>query len=377
MKKEKTIKIIFIIVFFLIISIIGIMTLFNNQKISYIEKRTLELFPKVTIKNLKREEYYLKLTKAYQDQLEFRSYLVKGYFLFQFQRYYGNVVKGSNNQLYSASQRKITDLDLNNLKKGVEIFNKESDGINAKIIFLTIPRKDAYMEKELPKTYKSSKENYEKQIKVLKDNLNSNIVFIDAYSVFKKGNIYNCYYKTDHHITPRCAYLLYKEINKYTDTKSYNLEDEFKVVQTIVKGSYSAQLGQTTKSSKEDLYLIPKHKLNYVRYDNNKISREKVYGKSYTYEKSYMGGDFAYTKIETKNKGKNILFVGSSYTNILEALFLPNYNIVSSTDYRHNKTGNKINYYVDKDNIDYVVFIPSQSNNALGYNNITLHLGLK
>ena len=83
----------------------------------------------------------------------------------------------------------------------------------------------------------------------------------------------------------------------------------------------------------------------------------------------------AYTRIETNKKGENIMFVGSSYTNILEALSVPSYNRMLSIDYRHNKTGKSINYYVDKYNIDYVVFIPGQSSNAYSLDKIKLYLG--
>ena len=70
------------------------------------------------------------------------------------------------------------------------------------------------------------------------------------------------------------------------------------------------------------------------------------------------------------------MFVGSSYTNILEALSVPSYNEMLSIDYRHNKTGNSIKYYVDKYDIDYVVFIPAQSNNSFQLSKIKLHLGI-
>ena len=88
-----------------------------------------------------------------------------------------------------------------------------------------------------------------------------------------------------------------------------------------------------------------------------------------------MGGDMAYTRIQTNNDGKNIMFVGSSSTNILEALAIPSYNTMVSVDYRHNDTGNGIDYYVNKYDIDYVVFIPAQSNNAFSIERINLYLG--
>lgn len=375
MKTEKTVQKIFIIIFLTIITFFMITTLLNNEKVSDVERRNLNTFPKFKIENLVKKSYYDDLTNAFQDQLELRQYLIKGYFLFQFQRYYGDAVKGKNNQLYSAEQTKPSNSYYKNLKKQIEKVNTKNKELNAKLIFLSIPRKDAYMTKELPKTYTSSINIYNKQVEITKQTLDSDITFINAYDVFKKSGIYNCYYSNDHHITPKCAYNLYKEINKITNTKSYNLEEKFKINKTVVNGAYNRQLGQTVKSKPEDLYLTPKKTINYTRYENDKLSNKKVYGKGNSYEDAYMEGDMAYTRIETNKKGKNIMFVGSSYTNILEALSVPSYNRMLSIDYRHNKTGKSINYYVDKYNIDYVVFIPGQSSNAYSLNKIKLYLG--
>lgn len=375
MKTEKTVQKIFIITFLTIITFFMITTLLNNEKVSDVERRELNTFPKFKIENLVKKSYYDDLTSAFQDQLELRQYLIKGYFLFQFQRYYGDAVKGKNNQLYSAEQAKPSKDYYKNLKKQIENINTKNKELNAKLIFLSIPRKDAYMTKELPKTYTSSINIYNKQVEITKQTLDSDITFINAYDVFKKSGIYNCYYSNDHHITPKCAYELYKEINKITNTKSYNLEAEFKINKTVVNGSYNRQLGQTVKSKPEDLYLTPKKTINYTRYENDKLSNKKVYGKGNSYEDAYMEGDMAYTRIETNKKGENIMFVGSSYTNILEALSVPSYNRMLSIDYRHNKTGKSINYYVDKYNIDYVVFIPGQSSSAYSLDKIKLYLG--
>ena len=373
---EKIIKKIFMTTFILIIFIFMIGTLLNNETISETERRKLATYPKVSIKNLISKKYYDKLTDAFKDQLFLRNRLIEGYFLFNFQHYFGDVVIGNNKQLYSASTDIYSDYYYEELKQVTDITNEVANNINAKFIYLSIPRKDAYMRKDLPKNYNSSVEIYNRQVKTVKEKLNENIIFIDALEVFENNNIYNCYYSNDHHITPRCAYLLYDEINKYTGVESYKLEDEFTIKKTIVNGAYNRQLGQKIKSDKEDLYLIPKHNIEYTRYENNKISNKKVYGKGITYEDAYMEGDTAYTKVVTNNKNnKKILFVGSSYTNILEALAVPSYEEMLSIDYRHNKSKKSISEYVDENSIDYVIFIPAQSTNSFSISQIQTHLG--
>lgn len=373
---NKCIKKIFVIVFCFILGFFMLVTLSNNEIVSEVERRKLTTFPKFSLSSIVSKKYYDNLTSAFSDQLAFRKYLVKGYFLFNFQRYFGDAVIGHDKQLYSPSQSVPSSTYYKKLKNVINLVNEESEKIDAKFMFLSIPRKDAYMINELPKNYNSSLDIYNKQVKVVKENLSNDIIFIDALDVFKSNNIYNCYYSNDHHITPRCAYLLYNEINKYTGTFSYNLDDEFEVKKTIVNGGYSRQLGQTIKSSPEDLYLVPKKSINYIRYENDKLSKKKVFGKGTSYEDAYMEGDMAYTVIDTDNVfGKSIMFVGSSYTNILEALSVPSYRKIVSVDYRHNKTGKSINDYVMENNIDYVVFVPGQSTNAYSLKQIELHLG--
>ena len=373
----KKIKVIFVIVFLSIIVFFMIGTLSNNNQISEVERRELTTFPKVTFKNLLKKDFYDTLTSAFSDQLAFRNYLVKGYFLFNFQHYFGDAAIGDNNELYSAPLDEVYDGYYEELKNVVKIINKESEIMDAKFIFLSIPRKDAYMLKDLPKNYTSSLETYQNGIKIIKENLSDNIVLIDALDIFNENNIYNCYYSNDHHVTPRCAYILYKEINKYTEVSSYDLDDMFEIKKTIVNGAYNRQLGQSVKSNPEDLYLVLKdNNLSFTRYENNKLSNKKVYGSGTTYEDAYMEGDNAYTKIITNvNSNKKIMFVGSSYTNILEALSIPSYKEVVSIDYRHIKEKKSINEYVKENDIDYVIYIPAQSTNSLSVYSMLEHLG--
>lgn len=372
---EKKIKKIFVIAFVLLLSVFMIFTLTNNTKYSSTERRYLTTFPKLKYSNLLTKNYYDKITEAFKDQLFLRNHLVKGYFLLNFQRYFGNVVKGSNNQLYSPRQGLYKGY-YEELKEVTYLVNEEAKKTNTKFIFLSIPRKDAYMRDDLPKNYISSYSIYKKQVEIVKENLDNEIIFIDAYDVFQNANIYNCYYSNDHHTTPRCAYLLLQEINKYTETETYDLDNTFEIKKSIVNGAYNRQLGQTVKSEPEDLYVVPKITINYTRYENGKLSKKKVFGKGTSYESAYMEGDMAYTRIITDtNSNKRILYVGSSYTNILEALSVPSYKVVASVDYRHNKTGKSIKDYVKENNIDYVVFIPAQSTNSFSIKEIKEHLG--
>lgn len=379
----KYVKYCFCGLFIFIICFFFFTTINNNENVSTLEKRTLQTFPNFSFQSVLDGTYMEDLTTAFSDQLEFRNYLVKGYYLFQFQRYNGDVVIGYNNELYASYQR-VGDIDKTKeqVKKSFELINDVASDIDAKFIFLSIPRKDAVEKDNLPNSYISSSYIYDESINVIKENLNSNITLIDAYEIFntdKKVNNNRYYYLQDHHITPKGAELLYKEIIdviaddrvKFYDLSNYNIG------KVIINGSFNNQIGQSVKSVPEDLYIIPKFDINYVRYEDEKKSNLKVYDEANTYEKAYMKGDHGYTVIDTNRSNlPNILYVGSSFTNILEALSIPSFNKMVSIDYRHNKSGNGINYYVEKYDIDYVVFVPSQSNNAFSSSMIKTHLGL-
>ncbi len=378
----RKIKISFISIFLIIIFVFGIFTITSNKSISTVEKRVLTTYPKVSVKGLLGGKYYDTLTTAFNDQLFLRNDLVKGYFLFQFQRYLGDVVVGEDNQMFSAVQSKK---DRDSYRKSLESVSKSINSIASSVrnegssfIFLSIPRKDAVMREYLPSTYSSSYDIYSFGVNTLRDNLSNDVIFIDALDVFN-NNSGQFYFKNDHHINVRGGELLYKEImnNISSSCPSYDVDDLYKVEKNYINGSFNKQIGQSIKPSYEELNLVPKSDFSYIRREDGKISNLSVYGKGNSYEDAFMEGDHAETVIDSKNECLNIMYVGSSFTNILEALTVPSSNRMVSIDYRHNKTGLSIVDYVKKFDIDAVIYIPSQSNDALSVGQMYLHLGLK
>ena len=95
----KYIKYSFCGIFIFLLFFMFFTTINNNKEVSSLEKRNLQTFPKISFESILNGTYMEDLTTAFSDQLEFRDYLVKGYFLFQFQRYNGDVVIGDNNEL--------------------------------------------------------------------------------------------------------------------------------------------------------------------------------------------------------------------------------------------------------------------------------------
>ncbi|MBR3788133.1 MAG: hypothetical protein IKJ85_07045 [Firmicutes bacterium] len=375
----KYIKISFIAIFICAISAFFILTIDNDKEVSELEKRTLQTFPEFSIEKLASEEYYNDLTTAFSDQLEFRDILVKGYYIFQFQRYNGDVVIGENDELYAAYERVDEKGYFKHLRKSAGYVNEVAAEVleaGADFTFISIPRKDAVETENLPKSYISSEALYVKSVDFLSEILTDDVEFIDAYDVFKANDDVRAYYTTDHHITPRAAFMLYHEVLDTCGLEDYPVEEHYDVEKTIIKGSFNDQIGQSVKSKPEELSMVPHEEISFTRYEDGEKSNLSIFQSRNTYEDSYMEGDHAYTVVDTGRPNlPNIMYVGSSFTNIMEAVTIRDFNLMVSIDYRHNETGTTIAEYVKKHDIDHVIYIPSQSNGSFSRIMMKKHLG--
>ena len=387
-KKQKIIQICFCIIFITIISVMGIITITNNKTVSKKEGRKLTTFSQITLKKLTKDNFYTEMTDAFADQLAFRESLIKGYYLFNFQRYVGDVIKGDNNQLYFSplitENKEKYEANLANVAKN-EMSNvaEQVTKSGSKFIFISIPRKDVLMEEYLPDTYIKGTTDYLNYVEIVKKNVSNKVQIWDAYNILK-GNVQEPFYATDHHMNIRGAYKIFEEIVQLANKDGYKiklgkLEDEFTINKQVLNGSYNRKIGQSVNAGEEELNLVYNNSnLKYVRKDNGKNATTPIFGTGNTYALAYMGDDYAETVVTTNNKNApNILFVGSSYTNILESLAVCKFKTMVSIDYRHNTTGKSIADYVKEYDIDYTIFICAQSNNALAISSIKEHLGLK
>ncbi len=386
--KEKIIQICFCVIFIAIISVMGIITLTNNKTLSKKEGRKLTTFPKITIENITKDSFYTDMTNAFADQLAFRESLIKVYYLFNLQRYVGDVIKGKDNQLFLSPliieneekyEKNLVSVSQNEISN---VANQVTEA-GSKFIFISIPRKDVLMEEYLPDTYIKGAEAYLKYVDLVRKNVSDKVEVWDAYDILKES-VDNPYYITDHHMNIRGAYKIFEGIVKIVNKDGYNivlenLEDEFTVNKQVLNGSYNRKIGQSVNAGEEELNLVYNNKnLEYTRRDNGEQVTTPIFGEGNTYASAYMGDDYAETVITTNNKNApNILFVGSSYTNILESLAVCKFNTMVSIDYRHNKTGKSIADYVKEYDIDYTIFICAQQTDSLSISSIKEHLGLK
>lgn len=387
-KKERIIQICFCAIFIIVISIIGVITLTNNETHSKKEGRKLVTFPEITLESIACDSFYTQYTNAFADQLAFREELIKGYYLFSLQRYVGDVIKGKNNQLFLSpliieNEEKYIQRLTNISKNEMSSIAKEVKAYGSDFIFISIPRKDVFMEEYLPSTYINGTKDYLKYVDIVKQNVSKDVEVIDAYELLK-GKIQQPYYTTDHHMNIRGAYIIFEKIIQRVNEDGYNiqigsLEEEYNIEKQVINGSYNRKIGQSVNAGEEELTLTYKgDTVKYIRKDNGDETTTPIFGTGNTYAEAYMGQDYAETVIDTTNENApNILYVGSSYTNILEALSVYKFNKMVSIDYRDNTTGKSIADYVKEYDIDYTIFICSQQTDALSISWIREHLGIK
>lgn len=385
----KIVKVIFVVVVFAFLGVIGTMTLFNNREVSDLEARELQTFQEPDVESVIDGSYSQLIDSAFSDQLEFRDFFVQMYYTVTFQTYSGDVVKGSDNQLFASCQdapnRETNDDALINIANEMNAIADELALDGRKFIFVSIPRKDAVMTGFLPESYTSSDEIYKHSMEVLISHFNENVIVIDAYDLFVEAyeNGENCYFTTDHHVNFAGGMIIYNELTKIISEDypeiQFTTEDDYNVQSVVVNGSFNRLIGQSVKADPEELLIsLKKIDFTYTRKEEGKSSNKSIWGTGSSYASAYMDDDNPETIVTTSNTDyPNILITGSSFTNILEVLCIPDCHTMASVDYRYNESGKNLKTYADQIDAHYVIYIPSQSSNAHSINSMKIHLGLE
>lgn len=397
-KATKIVRIALIVIVSLAIAVFGVMTLLNHNKTNEMEQRALTQWPspsKVLSGDMTLGEFFDDVTTAYSDQFFMRDLLVKGYYVFHMQSYDSGAMKGANGQLYRTHQaaprsQKKADKSLTSAsKKLAKIVDECADAGAVKFIYLPVPRKDAVMTEDLPDGYESSEKDFEHTYGILTSTVqgeSKSKIFepVNTLQLFSQQRDKSLYFATDHHWNVHGADVAYHAVmdvvaQKNPDVLVTDLESDYQVESVVMDGSLNRLIGMSVAPDPEPLLLTYTGNIDYTRADNGKKSSRPLFGKGgNTYKQAFMGEDFGETVIEnqTAKDAPNILIVGSSYTNSLEALCVPSFHYMVSVDYRHNQTGLSIADYVKKYHIDYVVLTNSSSMSALNKTNLTQHMGL-
>ena len=390
----KYIQIIFCTVVIAFLGIIGVCTLDNRIPSSEDEMRTYTMFPELDYKKLTDVNYLNQIGDAFTDQMEWRWNFVKGYFTLTkdvlHQSTVGDIVVGKEEVLFNKPlQIKNWKKYKKNVKKSAELINeaaREAAKYGTKMIVIDAPRRDISLTKYTPSYYPDISEKYEECLKIQKETLDDSIEVIDVKELFEKNNPEGdnrFWYYNDHHINCRGGELVLSEIIKIVQKDYPQVEqktlDDYKIVKRQVYGALNRKIGLTAKAPDEELNLIPDGwTMNYERWDEGERTDNPIFGEdTNTYSLSYMGNNYGETIVKTdKENLPSIYYCGSSFTNVLEAMSVPSFKNMYSTDLRFNDTDNTMIDYIKKFKPEYVVFISGQSTATFNHNHVLTHLGL-
>lgn len=390
----KYIQIIFCTVVIAFLGIIGVCTLDNRIPSSEDEMRTYTMFPELDYKKLTDVNYLNQIGDAFTDQMEWRWNFVKGYFTLTkdvlHQSTVGDIVVGKEEVLFNKPlQIKNWKKYKKNVKKSAELINeaaREAAKYGTKMIVIDAPRRDISLTKYTPSYYPDISEKYEECLKIQKETLDDSIEVIDVKELFEKNNPEGdnrFWYYNDHHINCRGGELVLSEIIKIVQKDYPQVEqktlDDYKIVKRQVYGALNRKIGLTAKAPDEELNLIPDGwTMNYERWDEGERTDNPIFGEdTNTYSLSYMGNNYGETIVKTdKENLPSIYYCGSSFTNVLEAMSVPSFKNMYSTDLRFNDTDNTMIDYIKKFKPEYVVFISGQSTATFNHKHVLTHLGL-
>lgn len=392
----KYIQIFFCTAVIAFLGIIGICTLDNRTPSSEDEMRSYTMFPELDYSRMTDVEYLNQIGDAFTDQMEWRWNFVKGYFTLTkdvlHQSSVGDIIIGKEEVLFNKPLNvKSWKKYQSKLAEATEEINKVAreayEKYGTKFIVVDIPRRDIALTNYTPSYYPDLSDKYDECLQVQIDTLDDSIQVIDAKSLFNENNPEGdnrFWYYNDHHINCRGGELILSEIIKivqedYPQVEQKTLED-YTIVKRQVYGALNRKIGLTAKAPDEELNLIPDGwSVNYERWDEGERTDRAIFDpEANTYSRSYMGDNFGETIVKTDNGEDlpSIYYCGSSFTNVLEAMSVPSFQNMYSTDMRFNNTEYTMMDYIDKFQPEYVVFISGQSTATFKGSHIMTHLGL-
>jgi hypothetical protein len=390
----KYIQIIFCTIIIAFLGIVGICTLDNKVASSQDEMRTYTMFPELDYSKLTDVDYLTQIGDAFTDQLEWRWSFVKGYFTLTkdilHQSTLGSIVVGKDQVLFNEPINiKNWSKYKKNVKKGAELLNEiaeEASQYGTKLIVLDAPRRDVALRNYVPSWYPDITDQYEECVAIQRETLDDSIELIDIKALFDENNPEGdnrYWYYNDHHINCFGGELVLSEIIKIVQKDYPQVEqktlDDYQITYRQVYGALNRKIGLSATAPDEPLNLLPDGwEINYERWDDGELTNAPIFGvDTETYSESYMGDNYGETIVKTdKEDLPSIYYCGSSFTNVLEAMSVPSFKNMYSTDLRYNDTGKTMMDYIKEFQPEYVVFVSGQSTATFNYKHLKMHLGV-
>ncbi len=197
----------------------------------------------------------------------------------------------------------------------------------------------------LPEKYKSKIGKPQKPfIDLVKDKLDTSVVFVDIYDKLKEH--YDAgeylYFRTDHHWTALGAYRAYEKFCESAGIVPLTLDSYEKRTSTGFLGTlYNSSMDKNLAANPDVVeYFISDLPYTQTNTDKNggkgpgKLIREAKEGRTNGYL-TFMGGDIPLAEIKTENSdGRKIIVFKESYGNAFIPFLIPHYETVYVADIR-------------------------------------------
>ena len=413
MKRIYTALSVFLLLFLLLVGLIS--TFDKDATFSESERRQLKTKPKLTISGLLDGNYFNQYREYYADTFPNRETLMKSNTTLNGFYYFGGlsskngaslVVDFSSNAAQHGEALKTTEdpdattgaeetapekrptepmaaaeqlgsvvligdsafdvphADNDQIVKYAQAVTAIADtlGSNVKTFSMPVPNSaEFYTHKE----YHTGKTSQKAMFDLCKDNLGTNVTFVDAYSVIEKHTSEYIYFRTDHHWTHLGAYYAYSALCGSAGFTPVNRDDFATGQWEGFVGSlytYVANYpqGKVLKDNPDTVhYWKPSANITTTCYNSTALTNgyamgticrvgEDVENKYLT----FMGGDHPVAVVQTDTEGPTILVIKESYGNALISWLTNHYNKIILIDPRQ--------YYGKNSDIDLAAFAQAQ-----------------
>lgn len=191
----------------------------------------------------------------------------------------------------------------------------------------------------LPKEYKRSS-NYEKNnIEFVKDELDSLVIFGDAYSELAKHTDRYIYFNTDHHWTGLGAYYAYRGFCKSAGFEPYDLNqfEKKKLKKKFLGSLYGITLDKRLRDIKDSVeyYKLPvPTKVFRYNLDSQRFEKTNMFSNVSNYA-NFLGGDHPLIRIESEVNKEKLLIIKDSFGNAAAPFMALHFGTVYVMDYRY------------------------------------------
>lgn len=333
------------------------------------ENRYLEQKPKFSFADLKSGEYTSKFEKYVTDQIVFRNFWVG--FKSDMESLRG---MKENNSVFAGKDGHLLGKFV---KPNGELLNTNINSINSfkdnnndiPVSLMVVPTATEILQEKLP--YGAPTFDQKAIIDYIKNNINSDVNFVDAYDELLSHNEEEIYYKTDHHWTSLGAYYGYVAASKTLGFKALDIDDFNREVlsESFYGTTYSKFNNKRIEPDKVEAFY-PKqgveHRLHYV---DEQEEHEGLYRKEFLEKKDkysvFLGGNHSEVEIKNKisqgeKKDKKLLVIKDSYAHSMMPFLANHYKEIDMLDLRYYKKN--INEYIKENHIDEVLVLYNADN---------------